>query len=169
MLRLAAVVVLFFAVSPASAWAASAGTGDQAGLFVGQQVWGAPACGDPHVEVSTPADYERDHGTGNFASPEPLAWADVNRCVIVINAEVVDGRYAEIHTAQKRCHVIVHEWGHLVGEEHVNNPRSVMYGHDNVSEGWGRFGKKRPHWEAFGAFKPCYPAVEAVLAIQRTR
>jgi hypothetical protein len=154
--RLILVVLLSLAL-PA---AASAATGTEAGLYVGQTVWGAPACGQPHVEVSTPAEYLEAHGTGAFTG-DPEAWADENRCAIVINPDFT------IHTATKRCHVIVHEWGHLAGfrdpsnaadPSHSDNPHSVMYGEDLVSENRVRYSKRRVRWEAGGAFKPCYAA-----------
>lgn len=142
--------------------AASAASGTAAGLYVAQDVWGKPACGVPRVETSTPADYLRDHATGEFLL-EPVAWADENRCVIVINANFT------IRTPVKRCHVIAHEWGHLAGfrdpsnvddPEHSANPRSLMFGHDPVHEIRERVGRKRWRWVADGAFRPCYAAVE---------
>lgn len=136
---------------------AQALSGTQAGLAVGLMVWGTPACGLPHVEISTPAEYLKAHGTGNFDG-DPEAWADEDRCVIVLNPHYT------IHTAVRRCHVIVHEWGHLAGyrdqsnktdPDHSDNPRSVMYAEDLVVEGRERTGK-RWRWVAGGAFKPCY-------------
>lgn len=148
MLRLAALLTLAALIAPATAGAAS---GTAAGLFVGRTVFGMPACGQPHVETSTPEDYEAEHGTGVFDG-EPEAWADEERCTIVINP-----RY-KLRTAVKRCHVIVHEWGHLAGREHSENPRSVMYAEDLVAEGLERLGRGRSRWVAAGAFRPCYAA-----------
>jgi hypothetical protein len=146
--RLALTAALILALPTAAAHAL---TGTDAGLYVGEQVWGKPACGQPHVEVSTPTEYEAAHPAAEFGDSVPLAWADETRCVIVINRE-----YARlsIRTAVKRCHVIVHEWGHLTGREHSENPRSVMYGDDVVTEGRERVGK-RVRWVTSGAFKPC--------------
>lgn len=159
MLARLALAALALTLWPASASAAS---GTTAGLYVAQVTWGKPACGTPRVETSTPADYLQAHGTGEFLI-EPLAWADENRCVIVINPNFT------IRTAVKRCHVIVHEYGHLAGyrdesntadPEHSDNARSVMFGHDEVNEIRERVGRKRWRWVADGAFRPCYAAVE---------
>lgn len=138
---LALCAVLLFA-SPAHA-----ASRDEAGKFVAERTWGTPSCGTPSVESSTPKAYQAAHGSGYFES-DPIAWADENRCVIVINAD------ATIRTAAKRCHVIVHEWGHLAGRAHSKNPRSVMYEEDMVSESvLHSKGKRR--WTASGAFAPC--------------
>lgn len=85
----------------------------------------------------------------------PLAWADATRCVIVINRNL---ERIEIRTAVKRCHVIVHEWGHLAEREHSANEHSVMFGQDLVGESRERVGH-RWRWVTAGAFKPCYRAV----------
>lgn len=153
MFRLVALAALLALALTGTAHAAA---GDLAGLYVGQTVWGAPACGQPRLEVSTPGEYEAEHGTGVFDSGEPLAWADDTRCAIVINRTL---SRLSIRTAVKRCHVIVHEWGHLAGREHSRNPRSVMFDEDVVSEGRERVGRsKRYRWVADGAFRPCYEA-----------
>lgn len=145
--RLAIATLTVLAALPAAT--AHAGlTGTDAGMYVGQQVWDTPACGQPHVEVSTPAEYQSAHGTGYFDNGEPLAWADEGRCAIVINPNYT------IRTDAKRCHVIVHEWGHLTGHEHSENQRSVMYGEDLVAESRVRR-HGRVEWRAANAFKPC--------------
>jgi hypothetical protein len=147
-------LILFVLLFPAPALAMP---GDPAGLYVGQQVWGTPACGQPHVETSTPAAYLAAHGTGLFDG-DPEAWADESRCVIILNPQWTT------HSAAKRCHVIVHEWGHLAGyrdpsntadPEHSDNPRSVMYADDLIGESKVRIGKHRWRWEADSAFRPC--------------
>lgn len=120
--------------------------GQDAGAYLAQREWGTPACGTPSVEVSTPEQYQQQHGTGYFDG-DPFAWADEKRCAIVLNP-----RY-QIRTAVKRCHVIVHEWGHLAGEAHTD--RGVMASEDAVTEGRVRV-KKRWEWRASGAFRPCY-------------
>jgi hypothetical protein len=147
--RLATVTLIAVAVLPAPAAFALSGT--EAGMRVGEQVWGAAACGQPHVEVSTPTEYEDTYGTGEFENGSPLAWADENRCVIVINRNLAK---IEIRTAAKRCHVIVHEWGLLTGHEHSENTRSVMYGEDLVAESREKIGR-RWRWVTAGAFRPC--------------
>lgn len=144
---LARLAALAFALVLIGAAPANAAPGDDAGLYAGERTWGVPKCGVPQLEVSTPMDYLAAHDTGVFEA-EPDAWADDVRCVIVLNPRVV------IHTAAKRCHVIVHEWGHLAGREHSDNPRSVMYGEDEVTESRIRV-KRRWRWEQSGAFRPC--------------
>jgi hypothetical protein len=146
--RLAGTTLIMLALFPAAAYAL---TGTAAGVQVGEQVWGTPACGQPHVEVSTPTEYKAAHPSAEFGDSVPLAWADETRCVIVLNR---DYARLSIKTAVKRCHVIVHEWGHLTGHEHSENPRSVMYGDDVVTEGRERVGR-RVRWVTVGAFKPC--------------
>lgn len=131
---------------------ASAAVDDRKAFRVAERTWGVPPCGQPTVESRTPEQYQQAHGTGYFES-NPLAWADESRCVIVINSDLA--RLA-IRTAAKRCHVIVHEWGHLAGREHSTNPRSVMYEGDNVTEGRVRVVRAGWQWKAAGAFKLCY-------------
>jgi hypothetical protein len=144
-----AVLIAIYSMPLASA---SAATGDRAAFYVAKQTWGEPDCGQPRLEVSTPAEYVRAHGTGEFDS-EPEAWADEDRCVIVLNPQLT------IRTAVRRCHIIVHEWGHLAGREHSQNPRSVMFGEDDVTESRLQV-KRRWVWEASGAFRPCYAATQ---------
>lgn len=135
---------------------ALATSGTMAGMAVALQTWRMPPCGQPHVEVATPAEYGRAHGTANFGGVIPLAWADESRCVIVINRTLAP---TMINTAVKRCHVIVHEWGHLAGHDHSENQRSVMFGGDTVSESREWLGRHRWRWVVGGAFRPCYAAV----------
>lgn len=150
MVRLAVIPALLVLLLPGSAQAAP---GERAGMTTAQRVWGTPPCGTPHVEVSTPAAYQAAHGTGYFAA-EPDAWADEQRCAIVINPTW------KIRTAVKRCHIILHEWGHLKGYEHSDDYKDVMYADLSVvGESVLRDGKKR-RWTAVGAFKPCYSAVK---------
>lgn len=130
---------------------ATSTSGTEAGIRVAQATWGIPACGNPHVEAVTPAQYMREHEEISIDG-QPLAWADEKRCVIVINPTW------KIYTATKRCHVIVHEWGHLAGRGHSDNPRSVMYKSDEVSEDFDIQTDKRV---AIGAFKPCYVATRS--------
>jgi hypothetical protein len=148
-LRLPIATLIALAALPAAAAQGLSGT--DAGMRVGLQVWGMPACGQPHVEVTTPAEYAFAHGDANFGDSVPLAWADETRCMIVINRDLA---HIEIRTAAKRCHVIVHEWGHLTGHEHSDNPRSVMYGEDLVAESRVRR-HGRVFWRAANPFKPC--------------
>lgn len=148
MLKIALAVLIALAVPSA----AQAAAGDKAGLLVAERTWGAAPCGTPHVEVSTPDEYVTAYGTGLF-NGTPLAWADETRCAIVINRDLIR---IELRTATKRCHVIVHEWGHLTGHEHSENQRSVMYGEDLVAESRVRRGK-HVRYEAANAYKPCYP------------
>lgn len=106
------------------------------GLQIGQQTWGPPPCGVPHVEVATPEGFDS----------EPLAWAEPDKCVIVMNAN------EHIYTRAKRCSVIVHEYLHLrfPDRPHSTNPRSVFYSEDMMFEGTvdGR-------WVVSQAYKPC--------------
>jgi hypothetical protein len=127
---------------------ALAASGTEAGLHVAQATWGVPACGQPHVEMSTPSNYMRAH-EGVSIEDQPVAWADEKRCAIVINPNW------KIYTATKRCHIVVHEYGHLAGHGHSDNTRSVMYREDQVAE---NFDIKTDKLVAFGAFKPCYAA-----------
>ena len=67
--------LIALAVLPAATALGLSGT--MAGMYVGQQVWGTPACGQPHVEVSTPTEYGAAYGSVNFGDAgAPLAWAD---------------------------------------------------------------------------------------------
>ncbi len=126
-------------------------SGNLHAMSVARETWGTPACGTPRVETHTPAQYRRLHGTGYF-EVEPDAWADESRCAIVINPRF------KIRTAAKRCHIIVHEWGHLAGRSHSDNYRSVMYGDSSVVSEATLIDGKRRVATAAGAFKPCYGA-----------
>lgn len=143
---------------------ATSTSGTEAGMRVAQATWGTPACGHPHVEAVTPAQYMRER-SGTWIKGQPEAWADENLCVIAINPNW------KIYTAAKRCHVIVHEWGHLAGFSdpsnvkdplHSSNPRSVMYATDLVNEGtiFSKMGKGTV-WVSSGAFKSCYAATRS--------
>lgn len=51
------------------------------------------------------------------------AWGDSSVCSIWLSRV----SWANLSTVE-RCHLIVHEVGHLVGNEHVEDPTNVMYG-----------------------------------------
>lgn len=57
------------------------------------------------------------------------AWANLNGCTIYINMYMFRNQ-----SPAKRCHTLIHEWGHLVGLHHEDNPNHVMY-----------YKGKRPH------------------------
>ena len=80
------------------------------GLVLGAQVFGAPACGTPVVERAT------------FTDPAVLAGADTQRCRILLNRSWVE----EMPRAM-RCTLVLHEYGHLAGRPHSDDPDSVMY------------------------------------------
>jgi hypothetical protein len=79
-------------------------------LVIAQQVFGAPACGTPVVE--------RAH----FADPAVLAGADEAACRILLSR-----RWAAEMPSEMRCTLVLHEFGHLAGREHSDDPDSVMY------------------------------------------
>jgi len=173
-LLVALATVLVAAPATASAWTPPGdqsanwiGAANRAGLTVAAQTWGAPPCGTPTVETSSWAGYAAAHPEARLpdgrppsgATVEPLAWADESRCAIVISSR------ARIRTKAKRCHIIVHEWGHLAhfrddensaDPAHSHNPASVMFAATMVTE--GRVNTARRPWRASGAFAPCYAA-----------
>lgn len=54
--------------------------------------------------------------------PDAMAWATVEPCQIVF-----DPAYFLNHKPSYRCSIVVHEYGHLAGLEHSDNPFSIMY------------------------------------------
>jgi hypothetical protein len=105
---LVAVVVALAGAAPASA--------SERGIAVGQQVFGALACGTPTVERAT------------FLDPAVLAGADPGTCRILLNR-----LWAGELPRAMRCTLILHEYGHLAGRPHSADPDSVMH-HDYVRD-----------------------------------
>jgi hypothetical protein len=127
-------------------------------MTIAQAKWGTPTCGQPQLLVRAPSAYEREYAT-SLNGRSPVAWADVDHCAIIVNPEY------RIYTAARRCHVIVHEWGHLAGYRdpantadplHSRDPRSVMYARDEISETPRFRGRGHAQWVAVGAYPPCY-------------
>lgn len=52
------------------------------------------------------------------------AWADPYTCTVWVNYRL-QREYG--YTWQVRCKILEHEFGHLAGYQHNNNPHSVMY------------------------------------------
>jgi hypothetical protein len=53
-----------------------------------------------------------------------LAFARDYECRIIINAEWWP---TLLYTAYDRCHLFLHEVGHVIGHEHVDDPTSIMH------------------------------------------
>jgi hypothetical protein len=101
-----AVAVFAVLVSAAPAHAA------ERGLVVAQHVFGPLACGTPTVARAA------------FIDPAVMAGADPVSCTILLNR-----RWAPGMPAAMRCTLILHEYGHLAGRPHSDDPDSVMYHH----------------------------------------
>jgi hypothetical protein len=99
---LAAVAAALVSAAPAAA--------AERGLELGLAAFGTPRCGTPVVERAT------------FADPAVMAGADEQRCRILLNRRWID----ELPRAM-RCTLVFHEFGHLAGREHSDDPDSVMY------------------------------------------
>jgi hypothetical protein len=92
-------------------------------LAVALHVWGAPACGQVSVA---------------WVPDEPVVGGRAENCVIDLNSAygwpaLYRGNWPLL------CTVVVHEWGHLTGHNHVSDPTNVMY--DNS----GPIGRQ-PYW-----------------------
>jgi hypothetical protein len=79
-------------------------------LVIAQQVFGPAPCGTPVVEQA------------RFADPAVMAGADPVGCRILLNRRW----YADMPRAM-RCTLVLHEYGHLTGRGHSDDPDSVMY------------------------------------------
>ena len=81
-----------------------------AAIVIAQQVFGPAPCGAPAVEQA------------RFADPAVMAGSDPFACRILLNRRWVD----EMPRAM-RCTLILHEYGHLAGRDHSEDPDSVMF------------------------------------------
>jgi Matrixin len=99
---LAAVTAALVAAAPAAA--------AERGLDLGRAAFGTPVCGVPAIERAT------------FADPAVMAGADPESCRILLNR-----RWADEMPRAMRCTLVFHEFGHLAGREHSDDPDSIMY------------------------------------------
>lgn len=114
-------VIVVLALIPASAVAAP--------------VWNATHYTDQEIEhdVRLAGDYWHmlDYVTGPGCtntymadmSNDYSAWGDGSNCSIWLNRT-----YWPVMTTIERCRLIVHEVGHVIGKDHVDDPTNVMYG-----------------------------------------
>jgi hypothetical protein len=102
-MRLAAALLALAVTAPAA-------QGAERGLVVAHHVFGPVPCGTP-VVLKAP-----------FTDPSVLAGSDPTACRILLNR-----RWAPQMPPSMRCTLVLHEYGHLAGREHSDDPDSVMY------------------------------------------
>lgn len=90
--------------------AVSGPAGSDRGLRLGERAFGLPACGRPVVAYAS------------FVGPHLLSGADLERCRVLINADLADRMPRAMV-----CTLVLHEWGHLTGRGHSPDRASVMY------------------------------------------
>ena len=91
-----------------------------AAMTLAASVWGQPACGTPTLGVAvypTPAQL-------SVSVDRVTGFAEFDKCRVNLTPLTADPRRTDPTFA---CHVIVHEWGHLAGHEHSDDPKNVMY------------------------------------------
>ena len=93
----------------------------EASRGVAQSIWG-PVCGGTRVRVRYSQLKEGQTGEASYAFDpgRPRDASPFRRCRVTINPVIRLSR-------REFCAVVVHEFGHLAGKEHVGNPRNVMY------------------------------------------
>lgn len=101
-------------------------------LVIAQQVFGPVPCGTPVVERA------------KFTDPGTLAGADPATCRIFLNR-----RWASQMPPAMKCTLVLHEYGHLAGREHSDNPNSVMYP-DYLRDDRRCLSKAPPAWGTSG-------------------
>ena len=117
------VALVLAALAPAPARAADdvSAVGLQRGAAVALALYG-PVCGSsalPAVDWAVP-DGASDTSGENAA----LAWSDFADCAVALNPQ---WRGTPFWTdASDVCSVVVHEWGHLAGLPHSDDPASPM-------------------------------------------
>lgn len=97
---------------------AHAGWGLKNARLVAERTWGIPPCGVPQIQiVSLTEDLLR-----GWDWVIPYGWTVESKCTIWLNRDY--GRTLDSLTG---CFVVVHEWGHLAGQGHTTDERSVMF------------------------------------------
>lgn len=119
---------------------------------IAHNTFGTPPCGEPQIIRADPLTYapeQADHL--RYAT----AWADPNACAIVLSSR------ERFYTSWKFCHIVVHEWGHLVlgaDEAHSDDPSSIMFPDVLGVEGKvKRHARSKWHWSAEGYWPSCKP------------
>jgi hypothetical protein len=84
-------------------------------MTLAAHVWGMPACGQPTQAVEAyPADVSTALDDGTI-----VGFPDMDGCRVVLTPYGTENG--------DPCTTIVHEWGHLAGQVHSDDPSSVMY------------------------------------------
>jgi hypothetical protein len=108
----ATILIIFLIVVAAVFFATQPGQAHQHSIDIARSFWKRdPPCGH------TVYFLRRDLGRNPLG--EVGGEADVKNCIIYLDDQALTGPF--------RCAIIVHEYGHLIGRVHNNNPRSVMY------------------------------------------
>lgn len=152
----ACICTLAFAVTPAAAQTLTIPTGLEIGGAAAQEAvriaeahWAAVPCGGDFT-LTWALMLPTVNAVSGWTNPEGL-YGDPpeNRdCQVMLNVAVG-------WSWRKFCTVVVHETGHLVGHEHVDDPADVMF-----------YGYVSPVADCATAANPLAPAT-AVVAVQR--
>lgn len=136
-------VVLVLLMCPASA---QAGWKTDRAQAIAGVVFPAIPCGKPSVSYGDPARVYPASMLSKFSTP--LAWAVKERCAVELNGVMAE-RWG-LGWGQV-CTLMIHEYGHLTGLGHSENPKSVMRANYDDGDPDPRCRKRgRPYLERHG-------------------
>jgi hypothetical protein len=87
-------------------------------MEIAKAYWGAePSCTQPDGTVIHPYAV-----MGNDPNPNVAAWAEVGGCRMWLDRD-----YWPAPPSEEYCNLIAHEWGHLTGRPHSDDPDDLMW------------------------------------------
>jgi hypothetical protein len=85
----------------------------RAAVAVSRAYWGTPPCGNPRIRVIRT---RRDSEWLSVMPSNVIGIASPQECLIEV-----------MNRPRQVCRLIGHEWGHLMGKQHVDDPTDIMY------------------------------------------